>query len=124
MKNIREGKGFTYGIGSGLVSFEKNGMWMITTEVGKDVTSAALKEIYKEIDILANEAVTHDELELVKNYILGNYVKSIDGAFNQADKIKTTILRNLHKDFYQHHIEKVLSTTSDDILNMVNKYFK
>lgn len=124
MKNIREEKGYTYGIGSGLVSFEKNGMWMIATEVGKDVTANALKEVYKEIDILANELVKEEEMEIVKNYILGNYIKSIDGAFSQAEKIKTTILRGLDKHFYQRHIEKTLGTTPEDVIKMVNKYFK
>lgn len=123
MKNIREEKGYTYGIGSGLVSFEKNGMWMIATEVGKDVTPNVLKEIYKEIDILSNELIKPNELEVVKNYILGNFIKSIDGPFNQSDKIKTIVLRNLSADFYQDHIKKTMSVSSDDILKMVNKYF-
>ncbi len=123
MKNIREEKGYTYGIGSGLVSFEKNGIWMIAAEVGKDVTANTLKEIYKEIDILSKEKVEEDEMEIVKNYILGNYIKSIDGAFNQADKIKITTLRGLHKDFYKDQILKILATTPDDVMNIVNKYF-
>ena len=124
MKNIREEKGYTYGIGSGLVSFEKNGMWMIATEVGKDVLPNALAETYKEIDKLATEPVPEKELEIVKNYILGNFIKSIDGPFNQSDKIKTIVLRNLDKNFYQDHIEKIMATSADDILKMVNHYFK
>ncbi len=124
MKNIREEKGYTYGIGSGLVSFETNGMWMIATEVGKDVTTSAIEETYKEIDKLATEPVSEQELEVVKNYILGNFIKSIDGPFNQSDKIKTLVLRNLHKHFYQKYISRIMSTTSDDILKMVNTYFK
>ncbi len=123
MKNIREEKGFTYGIGSGLVSFEKNGMWMIATEVGKDVTEAAITEIYKEIDILSKEPVSIAELETVKNYILGNFIKSIDGPFNQSEKIKTIVLRNLEEDFYQNHIKKILSITANDIQKTVNNYF-
>jgi predicted Zn-dependent peptidase len=123
MKNIREEKGFTYGIGSGLVSFEKNGMWMIATEVGKDVTAAAINEIYKEIDILSKEPVSDAELETVKNYILGNFIKSIDGPFNQSEKIKTLVLRNLEDDFYQIHIKKILSIAASDIQKTVNQYF-
>lgn len=124
MKNIREEKGYTYGIGSGLVSFEKNGMWMIATEVGKDNTENALRETYKEIEKLGSELADEKELETVKNYILGNFIKSIDGPFNQSDKIKTIVLRNLDNDFYQSHIEKIMSSSAENILNMVNKYFK
>jgi zinc protease len=124
MKNIREEKGYTYGIGSGLVSFEKNGMWMVATEVGKDVTADALKEIYKEIDILSNEKVKAQELETVKNYMLGNFIKSIDGPFNQSEKIKTIVLRNLGKDFYRKQIQQILATTEEDIVRMMNTYLK
>jgi zinc protease len=123
MKNIREEKGFTYGIGSGLVSFEKNGMWMVATEVGKDVAAQALEEVYKEINILVNEPIEADELETVKNYILGNYIKSIDGAFNQSEKIKTAILRGLDGDFYNRHLQKMLATTAQDIQKMASQYF-
>lgn len=124
MKNIREEKGFTYGIGSGLVSFEKNGMWMIATEVGKDVTDEAIKEIYKEIDYLKVQPVGDAELETVKNYILGNFIKSIDGPFNQSDKIKTTILRNLDPTFYQNQIRNIQSVSANDVLAMANKYLR
>jgi len=123
MKNIREEKGYTYGIGSGLVSFEKNGMWMIATEVGKDVTKDALNEIYKELSKLYTEPVAQEELEVVKNYILGNFIKSIDGAFNQSEKIKTIVLRNLEHDFYTKHIQRILNTTSENILEAMNTYF-
>jgi predicted Zn-dependent peptidase len=98
-------------------------MWMIATEVGKDVTEAAINEIYKEIDILSKEPVSDAELETVKNYILGNFIKSIDGPFNQSEKIKTIVLRNLEEDFYQNHIKKILSITANDIQKTVNNYF-
>src|SRR5688572_1554592 len=124
MKNIREEKGYTYGIGSGLVSFEKNGMWMIATEVGKDVTESAVQEIYKEIDIMANEPVKEEELQVVKNYILGNFIKSIDGPFNQSEKIKNTILRKLPANFYQQQMQRMTEVTGKDILQVVQEYFK
>lgn len=122
MKNIREEKGYTYGIGSGLVSFEKNGMWMIATEVGKDVTQSAIDEIYKELFKLYHEPVPEEELEVVKNYILGNFIKSIDGAFNQSEKIKNIVLRGLDSEFYKKHIRRIMDTTDEDVIEVMNKY--
>ncbi|HEY1038858.1 MAG TPA: insulinase family protein, partial [Bacteroidia bacterium] len=52
MANIREDKGYTYGIGSGLASLVHGGYFFISTEVGSDVTNDALKETYKEIRLL------------------------------------------------------------------------
>ena len=51
MANIREDKGYTYGIGSGLASLVNGGFFYISTEVGTDVTNDTLKEIYKEIKL-------------------------------------------------------------------------
>ena len=45
MSNIREDKGYTYGIGSGLVSLKQSGYFFISTEVGVDVCSKAIDEI-------------------------------------------------------------------------------
>src|SRR2546428_4563200 len=54
MSNIREDKGYTYGIGSGVVSLKEGGYFFITTEVGADVCGNAITEIYKEVDRLKN----------------------------------------------------------------------
>ncbi|MBK7666999.1 MAG: insulinase family protein [Sphingobacteriaceae bacterium] len=73
MANIREDKGYTYGIGSGLTSLVNSGYFYISTEVGADVTKNALEEIYKEIKILRDDLVSVEELETVRNYILGQF---------------------------------------------------
>lgn len=122
MKNIREEKGFTYGIGSALSSFEKSGMFVIATEVGKEVTAQALEEIYKEMQILRQEPVTEEELTTVKNYLLGNFLKSLDGPFAQTDKIKTIVVRNLADDYYRTYIERMKATTAADIQRVAQTY--
>jgi zinc protease len=72
MANIREDKGYTYGIGSGVNNLVHSGYFFISTEVGTDVTSAALKEIYHEMKRMREELVDENELETVRNYILGH----------------------------------------------------
>ena len=74
MANIREDKGYTYGIGSGLNNLVQSGYFFISTEVGADVTKETLKEIYKEIALLREKPVDKLELETVRNYILGNFL--------------------------------------------------
>ncbi|MCC6690831.1 MAG: insulinase family protein, partial [Bacteroidia bacterium] len=88
MANIREDKGYTYGIGSRIISLKNEGYFFISTEVGVDVCKAAIKEIYTEVNQLQNNLIPQSELELVKNYMLGDFVRSIDGPFALADKFK------------------------------------
>lgn len=123
MKNIREEKGFTYGIGSGISAFNKAAMFFITTEVGKEVTDLALSEIYKEIELLQKQPVSDDELNTVKNYMLGNFLKSLDGPFAQCDKIKTQIIRNLNENYYKNYIESVRKVDSIALHACAIKYF-
>ena len=124
MKNIREDKGFTYGIGSAVVSMMQGGYFFISSEVGADVCSKAIDEIYKEIEILKTEPVPADELQMVKNYMLGSFLKSIDGAFNLADRWKGIMFYNLGYDYYDRFINTVKTISSEELMKLANKYFQ
>ena len=113
MSNIREDKGFTYGIGSGLATDIQDGYFFISTEVGASVASAALKEIYFELERLQNELVPEDELSLVKNYLLGSFQRSIDGVFALSERHKTLHLNDLTNGHYSKYIERLNTITSE-----------
>src|SRR5699024_3006706 len=79
MRNIREDKGYTYGIFSSLPLFLKGGSLMIQTEAGKEVCEAVVSEVFKEMQRLCEEPVPEDELHLVRNYLIGNLLGDLDG---------------------------------------------
>lgn len=122
MNNIREDKGYTYGIGSGISSLHDAGYFFIATEVGADVCTAALKEIYKEIEILKDELIGAEELSLVKNYMLGSMLGSLENVFSHADKFKNIHFFDLGYDYYQRYIAKVKSITAKELKDLANKY--
>eukprot|EP01137_Pigoraptor_chileana_P019852 Opistho-2@81461 len=95
MANIREDKGFTYGIGSGIASLKDAGYFFIATEVGTDVCNSALSEIEKEITLLKTEVIGAEELNLVRNYMLGSMLGSLENAFSHADKFKNIYFSDL-----------------------------
>ena len=123
MTNIRENKGYTYGIGSRMISMRHAGYFFISTEVGSDVCHLAVKEIYKELKTLQDELVSEDELELVKSYILGDFVRSIDGPFALADKFRKIMLYDLNYEYYDHFIDSIKNCTPAIIRDMANRYF-
>ncbi|MEM1137688.1 MAG: pitrilysin family protein, partial [Bacteroidota bacterium] len=90
MKNLREEKGYTYGIHSSLVYAKQAGYFCISTDVIKEKRNEAVDEIHKEIEKLRNEAVSEEELALVKNYIIGNFIKGINSPFSLTEHFKTT----------------------------------
>jgi len=122
MANIREDKGYTYGIGSALVSMKNTGYFFIASEVGADVCSAALAEIEKEIKILKEQPASEEELALVKNYMLGSMLGSLENAFSHADKFKNIYFSGLDYDYYSRYIETVKSMDAEKLLQLANQY--
>jgi len=124
MANIREDKGYTYGIGSGIMSLVNSGYFFISTEVGADVTEAAVKEIYKEIAILREELVSTEELETVRNYILGQFLRSVDGPFALADKFRAIWEFGLDYSYFDSYIKAVRTVTPQQLRDVANKYLQ
>jgi len=124
MANIREDKGYTYGIGSGLNNLVRSGYFFISTEVGADVTKQTLEEIYKEIKVLRETLVDPSELETVRNYILGNFLRSVDGPFALADKFKSIWEYGLDYSFFDNYFKAVKTVTPAELRDLANKYLQ
>jgi hypothetical protein len=122
MSNIREDKGYTYGIGSGLVSLQNAGYFFISTEVGVDVTSKAIHEIYYEMDRMREELISDDELTLVKNYMLGTFLRSVDGPFAMAEKFKGILFYNLGYETFDKYLATIRNTSASSLQELANTY--
>lgn len=124
MANIREDKGYTYGIGSGLASLVNAGYFYISTEVGADVTKNTLEEIYKEIKLLREELVDAEELETVRNYVLGQFLRSVDGPYALADKFKAIWEFGLDYGYFDRYFEAVKTVTPEEIRDLAKAYLQ
>lgn len=124
MKNIREEKGFTYGISSNLASFRREGYFLIGTDVKKEFTQQTLDEIYKEIDRMQTELVPDDELETVTNYMAGEFVGSLNTPFEIADRYKVILLDGLPNDFLSRYVTRLRAVSPDDIQAVARRYLQ
>lgn len=122
MSNIREDKGYTYGIGSMVAELHETGYFLIATEVGKDVKEATIFEIQKELKLLQEELIHNEEIELVRNYLLGQLLKSADGPYSMTDLYLSVEPYGLELDFYNKAIESINSITSDRLQELAKKY--
>lgn len=122
MSNIREDKGYTYGIGAGVYSLLDTGFFYISTEVGVEVCQNALNEIYYEINRLNNELVPENELNLVKNYLKGSYINSFENIFSHSDKFKGIHFYNLTYDYYNQYFNLVNNINSERIMELAKEY--
>lgn len=122
MSNIREDKGYTYGIHSYLLNHISTTAWMISTEAGKDVCEATIKEIYFEMEELRNEPVDDDELQLVKNYLIGTILGDLDGPFQIIGRWKNLILNGLNEHYFYSSVETIKKISAKEIQELANKY--
>ena len=123
MKNIREDKGYTYGINSSVSSLNLAGYKMISTEVGKDNYRKALDEIYNEIRILQNKPINNEELNLVRNYMSGEMVRMFDGPFALAESFKSVWEFGLGNEYYHRLAEKIRIIEPDEITQLARTYY-
>ncbi len=124
MTNIREDKGYTYGIGSALATQKHAGYFFVSTEVGADFTKDSLNEIYKEMDILRNELVSEHEMQLVKNYMIGSFMRSIDGPFALSDKYRVLLNYELDFDYYHSFIDVVRNMRAERVRELAQQYLE
>ncbi len=123
MSNIREDKGYTYGIHSYFQSHLQQSAWLISTEAGRDVCQATLKEIYSEMDILRNELVDEEELLLVRNYMMGSILGDLDGPFQIIARWKNYILNGLTDAYFTTSINTIRTVTAEDLKELAERYF-
>ncbi len=122
MSNLREDKGYTYGISSSVVPFLKDGIFAILTEVNAEHAQKAVDEIQRELKVLQQEIPTTEEIDVVRNYMMGAILKSLDGVFSQMEAYKEIYLNDLDYSFYQSYIEDIKTITTDEISEMVRTY--
>lgn len=122
MSNIREDKGYTYGIGSYIVEHASYGYFVIGTEVGVHSRTATFEEIQKEFERLKNELVPQSELELVKNYMLGQLLKSADGPYAMLDLFSNVHHYGLTLEFYDLLMERIRNITPQRIQELAKSY--
>jgi len=122
MANIREDKGYTYGIGSAMTSLKQSGSIFIATEVGADVCKAALTEIEKEVNLLKTDLIPQDELSLVRNYMLGSLLGSLENVMSHADKFKNIYFSGLGYEYYDHYTETIKTITGKQLQQLAKQY--
>jgi zinc protease len=122
MGNIREEKGYTYGIYSSFVSYAHAGFFEIVTEVGKEVKDATFAEIEKEINLLRTEKIEQEELETVRNYMTGKILRSLDGPLKFSETLKGLVLYNQDIDYIHRLLDTISCVSAEELLELANKY--
>jgi len=122
MRNIREEKGYTYGIVSFLSPLHNAGYLTIVSEVGAENTANTIKEIYREMETMQRKPVGDEELDLVRNYMMGDLLRELDGPFATAETYRSIVDAGMDMSHVQHIMETIKNITPGEIGKLAQKY--
>lgn len=122
MRNIREEKGYTYGISSYVIPLRFQPVWMISSEVKADSTELVIAEIGKEIDKLRRKEISEDELDLVRHAYMGDFMRELDGTFELAERMKFFTLIGQGPEFYERNEAVLFSITPEQIRDAARRF--
>lgn len=123
MSNIREEKGYTYSIGSAVANLKHAGFMTIATDVGAEHTQDTLHQIKLEMTKLQQEKVSQTEIELVRNYMLGAMLGSLESIFSHVDKFKAIYFAGISLDYYAYYTQVLQEMNAVKIEEISQTYF-
>ena len=123
MLNIREDKGFTYGISSSVIGLKEDAYLSVSTQTGTEYVRPLIEEVFNEIERLRKEKVPEEELKMVKSYLSGELARIFDGPFSICDAYISLIANQLDFEYYDRQFMTVQSITAEELQEVACKYF-
>lgn len=124
MQNLREQHGYTYGVQAAMINFDSEGYLAIATQVAREHRDDALGEIYAEIERLRHELVDEDELQMVKNVMIGEILRILDGPFGIADVTIENIMCGMDNHATEQSVATIAAITPEDVRNLAHRYLE
>jgi len=121
-KNIREDKGYSYGVSSTLRNDKHIGYFTAGGSVRNEVTDSAIVEFLSEMNRLREEPVSETELNSVKSYIFGSFARAMERPQTVARLALNTIRYKLPKDYYSTYLKQIDATTVEEVQMAAKKY--
>ncbi len=123
MRNIREEKGYTYGIESELDTYRFDGSFGVSADVANENLAAVRREIDIEIDKLLQHPVPTAELDMVRAYLAGSISMELDGVFGHGYRHRSALLKGYDPNrLLQHLDEAVRNISPAELQDLAHKY--
>ncbi|MEM9569762.1 MAG: pitrilysin family protein [Bacteroidota bacterium] len=122
MRNIREDKGYTYGIHSYIDTMQHHSFWGLYTAVHEDHTQATYAEIAKEINQLKEKPITQEELNILKSYLTGELLGGFEDFSASVSRLENLYMHHLDLHYYHRLYETIQHITPIEIQQIAQKY--
>ncbi|HEX9759652.1 MAG TPA: pitrilysin family protein [Candidatus Acidoferrales bacterium] len=120
--NLREEKGYTYGVGSSFSQVKWTGPWQASSSVRTEVTEGAMKEFLYELNRIRNEKVTAQELDEAKRAIVGSFARDLESQGTLLNYAMVRKIYGLPADYWDRYPAQISAITADDVQRVARKY--
>ena len=122
MTSVREEKGYTYGIYSQTHIYRDSIVFSISADVGNEVVQPALQAILDELKRLQDEPVSDKELDIVRHYMEGDFLRSIDGLFECSERYRQMQIIGLSERFTNNFFAAIRTVTPTQLQALAQRF--
>lgn len=123
MQNLREKNGYTYGVSAGSVYFGNQSLFIINSDVNIADTKAAIDACFYELKRLQTELVDEEELETVRNYLIGESLRGVENAVSYLKKFQYWRQYGLDEQEFRMKLQRIRNITAEEIQALAKKHF-
>lgn len=124
MSNIREQRGYTYGIYATIFNVPHDNALVIACETATQNADAVVSEVHQELQRLCEEPVGEDELQMVKNYMEGQYSRRFERSFNYPQVLMNLIAAGRTPDDIAVDRQIQQRATPEDVQRIARQYLR
>jgi len=120
--NLREEKGYTYGVYSNFTALKYPGPWTAGGDLRTEVTEGAMTEFMKELNRIRNEKVSDAELDDARRSVVANFALSLESPQQLLSYETIRKLYGFAGDYWDTYPARIMAVTADDVLRAGRKY--
>lgn len=122
MASIREEKGYTYGISSGLLGTREGAYIGISCECANEYARPVIEEVKKEINRLSEEPIDDNELATVRRYLQSSLASTLDNPFNIIDYYIKKHIVGIPDGYFYRQQAALMEATPEKIRLITQRY--
>jgi zinc protease len=120
--NLREEKGYTYGVYSNLIARKYAGPWTAGGDLRTEVTDGAMTEFLRELNRIRDEKVPDDELDAARHSVVARFALSLESPQQLIGYAITRKAYNFPADYWDKYPAQIVAIQAEDVQRVARKY--
>ena len=121
-RELREAKGYTYGVYSGVRALRYRGDWRASMDVRTEVTDAALRDLLAELAKMREREVPTDEFRDAQRSMTASFALSLENPEELLNLYVVRQLYNLPVDYWDRYTERIMAVNQAQVQTVARKY--